>query len=173
MKIILLIAILSFAFSAALALQSPLLHTKIAFALTLRAPMNIVAPLFGAEKERLWAGADWDPKFLYPQPANDQEGAVFTIRHGEHTATWVCTAFDLSAGHIQYVYLLPEAMAVRIDIHLTQSGPGMTLAHVVYERTALNASAEEHVRHLTQADRSAGPEWERQINDYLAQHSHR
>ena len=56
------------------------------------------APLFGPQGERAWAGEDWNPQFVFPTPARDIEGAVFTVRHGEHTAVWVNTVFDARSG---------------------------------------------------------------------------
>src|SRR5438552_12609459 len=72
------------------------------------APYAQVFPLFGADKERVWAGKEWDPTFIYPKPAIDVEGAVFTVQHGHATTVpWVNTAFDPQRGHVQYVYVVP------------------------------------------------------------------
>ncbi len=75
-----------------------LAHVSNSFAFTVNAAMRDAAPLFGPEGERVWAGDDWDPQFVFPIPAQDVEGAVFTIRHGEHTAVWVNTLFDVRGG---------------------------------------------------------------------------
>src|ERR1700728_3310289 len=64
-------------------------HVRNEFEFTAHAPYQVVAPLFGADGERAWAGGDWDPHFLYPQPAQDVQGAVFTIRHGHRQAYWI------------------------------------------------------------------------------------
>jgi len=40
--------------------------------------------------------------------------------------------------------------------------------NVAYERTALDPSANEHVKELGNADRQGGREWGTAINDYLA-----
>src|SRR5690242_9641972 len=74
---------------------SQLLRTQTAFDLTIALPYTEAAPLFGPEGERHWAGKHWDPQFLYPQPAHDEQGAVFTVQHGQVTATWVNTLYDL------------------------------------------------------------------------------
>jgi hypothetical protein len=150
--------------------QPELAHTRTEFSFTADAPLEQAAPLFGANEERKWS-PDWNPQFLYPQPARDQPGMVFQIAHGQHTATWVNTAFDLAAGHIQYSYVLGDAMATLIDIHLTRQGPQSTHVNVVYERTALIAVANEHVQHFAQRDQRADKEWEEAINAYLAKTS--
>jgi len=144
-----------------------LAHTRVEFAFTAKAPLEQAAPLFGANEERKWA-ADWDPHFLYPQPAHDQPGMVFQVAHGQRLSTWINTAFDLAAGHIQYTYVLDNAMATLIDIHLTRPTPQTTGVSVVYERTALVPEANEHVQHFATADRKASKEWEEAINSYLA-----
>ena len=64
------------------AVNGPVVHVRNEFAFTAHAPYEVVAPLFGAEGERAWSGGHWDPHFLYPKPAEDIQGAVFTIRHG-------------------------------------------------------------------------------------------
>ena len=164
------------AVSTSLTAQEPapgnLTHTRTEFSFTANAPFEQVAPLFGANEERKWS-PDWNPQFLYPQPAHDQPGMVFQVMHGQHSSIWVNTAFDLAAGHIQYAYILNDAMATVIDIHLTREGPQKTGVTVVYERTALVPEANEHVQHFAKGDEKAGKEWKEAINGYLAKISSR
>jgi len=127
-----------------------------------------VFPLFGAAKERAWAGKDWDPTFIYPKPPNDVEGAVFTIQHGHATTVpWVNTAFDMKSGHVQYVYVIPDMLITLIDIHIAPQDSQNTKVDVVYERTALTAGGNDRVRRMAESDRRAGAEWAQQINGYL------
>ena len=97
---------------------TPLAHVSNSFSFTVNAPMREAAPLFGPEGERAWAGKDWNPQFAFPAPANDVEGAVFTVQHGEHTAVWVNTLFDVEAGRMQYVYVLADLLATTIDVRV-------------------------------------------------------
>jgi hypothetical protein len=143
-------------------------HVRNEFEFTAHAPYQVVAPLFGAQGERAWAGGHWDPHFLYPQPAEDIQGAVFTIRHGHRQAYWINTSFDESARHFQYVYVIPEAMVVLIDVRCSEVDAANTKVNVAYERTALDADANEHVQELGNEDRQSGKEWGTAINDYLA-----
>lgn len=131
------------------------------------APFDQVAPLFGADEERKWT-PDWDPQFIYPIPARDQQGMLFTVPKGQFTSVWVNTAFDLAAGHIQYAYVLNDAMATLIDIHLTRVSGQKTEVTVVYERTALVPEANQHVQHFTDEDAVAAKEWSDAINSYFA-----
>ena len=78
------------------------------------------------------------------------------------------TAFDTSTGHVQYVYWIAEVMTALIDIHVTNSNGRTTSVHVVYERTALRADANEHVRQMAKLDANSGPHWATMINGYLA-----
>jgi hypothetical protein len=153
------------------AVSGPVVHVRNAFEFTVHAPYRVAAPLFGPEGERAWADGHWDPHFLYPQPAQDIQGAVFTIRHGHHHAYWINTSFDLEARHFQYVYLIPEAMVVLIDVRFSELDPANTKVDVAYERTALNPEANEHVKELGNSDRESGKEWGTAINDYLAKQS--
>lgn len=147
-------------------MSSPVrLHTREQFSLVANAPFEIAWPLFGADKERAWA-ADWNPVFIWPEQALDQEGMVFEVKHGEKKAVWVNTAFDPAARRIQYVYVLPEVVVTMITLELMPLN-GSTRVDVVYERTALEHEASETVREMALRDRLAGEEWRRQINEYL------
>ena len=142
-------------------------HTRTDFSFTVDAPFDQVAPLFGANEERKWS-AGWNPQFIYPTPAHDQQGMVFKVAHGQFTSVWVNTALDLAAGHIQYAYVLNDAMATLIDIHLTREGGQKTAVTVVYERTALLPEANEHVQVFANEDAVAAKEWSDAINSYFA-----
>jgi hypothetical protein len=140
-------------------------HTKEKFEFTAKGPMNAVAPLFGADKERVWAPG-WNPEFVHPSPAADEQGMVFTVAHGHLNAAWVNTEFDTRNGRFQYVYLIPNTLVTVISIQLQPIGE-QTRVNVEYDRTALSAEANEQVLHMAKGDRSSGPDWEKQINRYL------
>jgi hypothetical protein len=149
-------------------LNSPsLLHTREQFSLVANAPFEVAWPLFGADKERAWA-PDWQPVFLWPEKAFDQEGMVFEIRLGDQNAIWVNTAFDHMAGRIQYVYVIPDVVVTVITLKLRPVSDS-TIIDVVYERTALLRAANDVVKQMAARDRVADMEWGRQINGYLSQ----
>jgi hypothetical protein len=140
-------------------------HTEEKFTFTAHGPIDRVAPLMGADKERAWA-PKWDPQFIHPSPAVDVPGMVFTVAHHHLQAAWVCTEFDLANGHVQYVYVIPDIMLTMITLKL-QPDANQTQVEVEYDRTALSPEADARVREMAQQDRASGPEWERQINQYL------
>lgn len=142
------------------------MHFQNDFSFVAQAPMAVAAPLFGAHKERVWA-PDWNPVFLWPRDVADQPGMVFTVAHGDNTAVWVNTVFDLAAGRVEYVYVLPDVVATVISLQLVPIG-NATRVSVRYERTALREAAHDAVRLMAEGDANAGPEWETQINAYLA-----
>jgi len=92
---------------------------------------------------------------------------IFKVEHGQHSSIWINTALDLTAGHIQYAYVLNDAMATLIDIHATRQGAQKTGVTVVYERTALIPEANEHVQHFAKGDESSGKEWGEAMNAYF------
>jgi hypothetical protein len=141
-------------------------HTEEKFTVTVNGPMEQVAPLFGADKERVWA-PHWDPQFVYPLPASDEEGMVFTVAHQHLRSAWVNTAFDEKNGRIQYVYMIPDALVTVITLNLTPLGQ-QTKVDVEYDRTSLSSEADAHLRHMAEGDRTSGPDWEKQVNAYLA-----
>ena len=140
-------------------------HTKEKFVFTANAPMEQVVPLLGADKERVWAPG-WDPQFVHPLPAADVLGMVFVVAHSHRKSVWVNTEFDVEKGRIQYVYVIPDALVTLITLQLTPEGD-KTRVEVGYERTALSAEADAHVRHMAEGDRTSGPDWEKQVNEYL------
>jgi hypothetical protein len=145
-----------------------LAHVRSEFEFTVHAPYKTVAPLFGPQAEAAWAGHDWNPVFLYPQPARDIKGSVFTVQHGAHRSVWVTTAYDLEAGHIQYVYVMDDVVSTLIDIHLSQPEEGnATTVKVAYERTALRPEANGHVNSMGASDGKMGKEWEAGMDGYL------
>lgn len=105
-------------------------HVSSTFHFEIAAPMARLAPLFGPEGERSWAGEHWNPVFLYPRPALDVQGAVFTVQYGPHKSVWVNTLFNLPGGRMQYVFFIDGVMATTGDVTLTATGPGRTQVSV-------------------------------------------
>jgi hypothetical protein len=144
-----------------------LAHTHEEFSLVVMAPYEQAFPLFGAYEERKWAKG-FDPQFVHPSPAHDQQGMVFTTVRDGNLYLWINTAFDPASGHVQYVYFVRETMVTLIDIHLTKPGAAQTRIDVVYERTAVRPEANEQVAQLGKEDGNRGMEWAEMINGYLA-----
>ena len=150
--------------------SEPLAHVRNHFSFTVRAAAARVFPLFGADMERRWASG-WAPAFVYPTPARDTAGMVFTVAHGATHSVWVNTAFDSGTGRVQYVSVIPGAVTTLVDIQVTPLGSAETTVTVTYERTALSLDANEHVRALGDHDGGQGPHWQAAIADYLKQPS--
>jgi hypothetical protein len=147
---------------------SQLLRTQTAFDIVVHLPYVEAAPLFGPEGERPWAGKHWDPQFLYPRLAHDEQGAVFTVHHGSVTAVWVNTLFDFEARHLIYAYFIPDIMVTTIDVRFTPVDANNTTVHVTYTRTALTPEGNDHVTAFTANDKSAAQNWQSEIDSYLA-----
>jgi hypothetical protein len=97
------------------------------------------------------------------------EGAVFTVQHGPHKSVWVNTVFDLSAGRMQYVSFMPDAVVSTIDVRLTAANPTTTGVEVTYTRTALSGAANKDVATMATRDRTSGPHWQEAIQSCLEQ----
>jgi hypothetical protein len=143
-------------------------HVRNSFQFVVAAPFGRAAGLFGPEGERCWAGPHWNPEFLYPQPAQDIEGAVFTVQHGPHKSVWVNTVFDPVGGRMQYVSFIPDTLVSTIDVRLSNLTSSTTKVEVIYVRTALDAAANEDVLAMGKRDAGSGPEWQKAIEDCLA-----
>jgi hypothetical protein len=162
-----LAAVVSMSAQTKTAALPALAHVRNSFMLVVHAPYEEAAPLFGPNGERGWAGPRWDPRFLYPQPAEDVEGAVFTVQHGEHKSVWVNTVYDLEARYFQYVYFIPDVVVTIIDVNFDPMEGGDTQVHVVYTRTALNVAANDDVKALGESDARSGKQWQAAVNAYL------
>jgi hypothetical protein len=142
-------------------------HVSNRFQFVVQAPFSRAATLFGPEGERCWAGQHWNPEFLYPQPGEDIQGAVFTVPHGPHKSVWVNTRFDLAGGRMQYVSFVPDTLVFTVDVRLTALDPSTTSVEVTYVRTALGTTANDDVRALGVRDRESGPHWQQAIESCL------
>jgi hypothetical protein len=91
---------------------------------------------------------------------------VFVAAHSHRKSVWVNTEFDAKKGRIRYVYVIPDMLVTLITLQLTPEGD-KTRVEVEYDRTALSAEADAHVRHMAEGDCASGPEWEKQVNGYL------
>jgi hypothetical protein len=83
---------------------------------------------------------------------------VFLVNRPENQAVWITTQLDLPAGRIQYVNFLNYAIVTKIDVRLTRD-TDKTVVRVVYERTAIEPSANETVRQLAKLTENYAPEW--------------
>lgn len=149
------------------AVAAELAHVSNTFQFQVAGALERLAPLFGPEGERKWAGEHWNPEFLYPRPAKDIQGAVFRVEHGQHASIWVNTIFDLARGRMQYVSFLDTVAVTTIDVSLVPSDKSHTVVTVTYTRTAVLPAANDDVRALGDKDRDSGPDWQRAIEDFL------
>jgi hypothetical protein len=147
---------------------APLAHVNNTFQFAVHAPLSRAAPFFGPEGERCWAGPHWDPQFLYPQPAKDVQGAVFTVPHGPHNSVWVNTLFDPEGGRMQYVSFIPGILVSIVDVRLSALDASSTSVAVTYARTALNAEANDDVQAMGKSDSESGPHWQQAIAGCLS-----
>ncbi len=144
----------------------PLLHVSNTFAFDLQESQEQVASLFGAHRERLWAEG-WDPQFIHPYPAEDRQGSVFRVQRDDGESTWITTIFEPEQGHIQHVYFIPGVMVVLIDIRLSPVPDSGSHVQVRYERTALSAEMNNHIREQGNKDAKSAEEWRTSIEGYF------
>ena len=147
-------------------------HVSNSFTFTVHESAQAAALLFGPQGERAWAGDEWQPEFVFPLPAKDVEGAVFTVRHGAQQIFWVNTLFDVPGGHLQYVYMIPDLLVTTVDVRLHAIGATNTKVDVIYARTALRPEANAHVQAMGQTDGKQGKVWQDQIAAYLRRRKH-
>src|SRR5438132_11339958 len=84
------------------------------FTIFLKGSVADVTPLFGPVREAEWAPG-WAPHFLHPPESGQREGTVFTTttKDGKEKL-WLLTAYDLSQGRVEYVFIAPGFTANQI-----------------------------------------------------------
>ena len=145
-----------------------LLQSTQSFTIRLHAPVADALPLFGPVREAEWA-PHWEPKFLHQPRGTQAEGAVFTVS-AEHNSgsLWVLTEYDLEAGRIAYVTIIPDRVLTEIKIRVTPDGSRASRATVTYRKSALSADGNAVVNELTAAWAAhQPPHWEEAINKVL------
>jgi len=147
---------------------SDLLRLRTAFEFVVHASYADTAPLFGPEGERAWVGKHWDPKFLHPQPARDEEGAVFTVQRGPVNEVWVNTLFDVEDRHFHYVYFMADLLVTTVDVRFKPIDASNTQVDVVFTRTALTTAGNERVKAMSETDKAADKVWSQKIEAYFA-----
>jgi hypothetical protein len=66
------------------------------------------------------------------------------------------------------VYFLPGIMVTVIDVRFKPTSADSTAVNVVYTRTALTPEGNEHVSAMSEGDKTAGNDWQKGIDEYLA-----
>ena len=152
---------------AALLPAETCLHVRTSFSIIVDAPYKIAAPLFGPIGERVWVGPQWNPKFIYPQPGRDIEGAVFTVYREPDTELWMNTIFDFDRRHIQYVYFVADLLLTIVDLRFEELTESSTRTDVVFTRTALTPEGNQRITMMAANDRKARSVWTEKIAAYL------
>jgi hypothetical protein len=143
------------------------LQFRTSFSVIVNAPYKSAAPLFGPLGERVWVGPQWNPKFIYPQPGRDVEGAVFTVYREPDTELWMNTIFDFDRRHIQYVYSVADLLLTIVDLRFEELTESSTRADVVFTRTALRPEGNQRITMMATNDRKARSVWTEKIAAYL------
>ena len=121
-------------------------------------PRNAIE-LFTPEGERLWDHA-WKP--LYANVTDDRSigtGTVFTTNAHEIRRIWILDAYDPEAGLVRYTVFTPEDNVTRIEVRVLAHGGG-SVARVSYQRTSLNARADEAVERFASHASLMRHEWQ-------------
>lgn len=136
--------------------------------LELAADADRAFPLFGVVRESEWS-PDWAPSFLVPaEPAQSQDGAVFTTGDPESPTTWVMTDYDPRRHVVRYVHVRPGHMLAQLWIQVRASSAHSASADVTYRCTALGPEGHADIEHFRGAFPSFQHHWESAIGAALA-----
>lgn len=150
-------------------MQTPLTQAVQSFTFRLHAPAAEALPLFGPVREAEWE-PHWTPQFLHQSGGAQAAGAVFTISGPHSGVLWVLTDYDVEAGRVAYVTIVPDRVLTEIQIRVAPDGsrPTACRATVTYRKSALSADGNDVVRQMDAAWAAhQQPHWEEAINKVL------
>ena len=134
----------------------------------LKAPVDIVFPLFGPFEEKKWADG-WNPDLLYPHQEKVAVGVSFTTEGNrfEGPYTWRINQYDTSSFQIQYFVFTPNRHWT-IDIVCSATESNQTTAQITFTFTGQNPEGNRfNQAALEEMFESNLQDWEKAINHYL------
>jgi hypothetical protein len=149
--------------------SAPLEQRTQAFTVQLRGSVAEVTPLFGPVREAEWAPS-WRPHFLHPQQGAQREGTIFTTKSSNgRDRLWVLSAYDVSEGRVEYLFVTPGFSLNQIKIRVVAAGETQSRATITYRHSALAAEGNEEVNKLDpQWAEQQRVHWQTAINSVLA-----
>jgi len=152
-------------------------HTKVDFkalkstqtgTINLKGSFEEVFPLFDPINETKWI-PEWKIEIIYQKNEGKvEEGMVFRTDKGESERLWTILKFDEINRQIQYLYVLPDKVLVKIDLAFTEIRKKQVEAQITYSLTALSEAGNKLASDLTSEvmdDRMS--DWEKAVNTYL------
>lgn len=135
----------------------------------LNAPLQIVFPLFGPIKEKLWVKG-WEPEILFLDAAEIAEHMIFRTPprfEKEPPYTWILSKYAPEQAFVEYTVFTPERLWT-IAVRCEAAAPHTTHAEITYTFTGLS----EHGNTLNEKALAAMyandlKDWEEAINHYL------
>jgi len=136
------------------------------FTILLNAPASVAMAAFGPLEERRWA-PDWNPRFLFPTPAREEQGAVFVVER-ERKQTWLLQTWNPHDGIARYVAFDPDVKLTEIVIQVEPIDARSSRAVVAYTRTSLGQAGDREVAAFADSFAGEASHWQSAINAYLA-----
>lgn len=123
-------------------------HVERTGSFVLPLPRDDAFPLFTAEGERSWVPG-WDPQYLHPPHASNDEGTVFRTGHGGEETWWLVLRHDPAEAAATYARITPGSRLGTVHVRCAELGPSETLVTVTYALTATSDSGERTLRAMT------------------------
>lgn len=127
-----------------------------------------VFPLLCPVREAEWAPG-WRYRMIYSESGVAELGCVFATPNDDGTETiWQVTEYDPQAFRIAFAWVRAGLVATQINISLSPTDDGNTLADISYTYTGLSEAGNEIVAGYTENWFAVMMrQWERSINHYL------
>ena len=137
--------------------------------IVLKAPIEVVFPLFGPIEEKKWARG-WDPKVLYPKGKDFTEGMVFRTPSTNSKEDWFYwTLACLQDLHLVRYLVSTSNRLWTINIVFSKDANQHTAALVGYRYTGFNETGKLlNQDALKEMFKYNLKDWERAVNHYLS-----
>lgn len=138
------------------------LRIKRTYTQRLKAAPDRVFPLLCPVRETEWVNG-WDPELVISGSGAAEAGCIFFVGG----STWIITKYDPVHFKISFLKVTPGETVAEIEIELERSSDG-TLAHIVYQYTAISPTGVTFVENFTEEYYNTFmKEWENECNHYL------
>lgn len=141
---------------------APRMTAHFTFEVAVGLPKPEAIDLFTPEGERRWAPG-WNPIYANVTEASRVgQGTVFTTDAHGGRRVWIVDTYDRAAGVVRYTVFHDESVT-RIEVRVSP-GHGGSTARVSYDRTSLNASADQEIAHFAAHAHAMQSEWQSAID---------
>lgn len=139
---------------------------------SLNAAPEKVFPLLCPVREKDWVKG-WDPLMVLSNSGAAEIDCVFVTPGTSEDTIWVITHHEPEEFRLEMLMITPHRTASKLEIGLSEAGPGKTAALVTYTHTSLGPEGDKYLGDFTEDWYQQFMEhWEAELNHFLTTGAH-